>query len=451
MQNAPKKRTSRRWLWIVGAVVVVGIAVFAYTRLTASTTRRASAQTRATTARVQTGNISGSITASGHLQAHQSVSLTMQATGVVKEVDVKVGDKVTAGQTLIKLDDTDAQSSLKAAQNALAEAQLSAQSAQVTYSSDAGYKPSDSSLASAIATANNAAAAVQAAQADYDNIAFKPDKSSTQQSLALAQATNNYVSAKAQLDSVLTTKPDLATPKINLDLANLKVSDAQIALNNAQTALARTTLVAPFDGTITALNTDVGETVSGPAVQMISSNNLEVLLLVGETDMASLAVGNPASFTLSTWPSTTITGKVTAIDPTPTVGSNADVINYGVHISVDKTSLPIMVGMTANATITTFDLSNVLLVPNGAVTLDSTSGKYYVNQVSNGQTKRVQVTIGVHNTQFTQILSGLKAGDEIQVSGLSASGTTGGARGGGGFLFGGGGGGPRPGGPGGGG
>ena len=429
MQNRLKKLTSgRRWLWIVGAVIVISIAAFAYTQLNGST-RRARAQTGAQTSKVQIGNISGTVTATGHLQAHQDVSLSLQTSGVVKEVDVKVGDKVTAGQTLLKLDDTDAQRSLKSAQNALAEAQLSAQAAQVTYNSDAGYKPSESSLASAIANANNAAAAVQAAQADYDKVAFKPNVSATSQSLALAQATNNYTAAKASLDSVLSTHPDLSTPKINLDLANLKVSDAQIALDAAQTALNRTTLVAPFDGTITAVNTDVDETASSSVVEMISADNLEALVLVGETDMASLKVGEAVRFTLSTWPDTTLTGKVIAIDPKPTAGSNADVINYGVHISVDKTSLPIMDGMTANATITTFDLKGVLLVPNGAVTLD-TDGKYYVTLVANGQSKKTEVTIGVHNSQYTQILTGLKAGDVIQVSGLAAPVRSGGAPGG---------------------
>ena len=342
MQSTIKKVTSgRRWMWIVGAVVVVGIAIFAYTRLS-TPSHRASAQTRAQTTQVKTGNISGIVTASGHLQAHQTVTLQMQATGVVKEVDVKVGDKVTAGQTLLKLDDTDAQRNLKSAQNALDEAKLSAQSAQVTFNSDAGYKPSESSLASAIASASNAAAAVQAAQADYDRVAFKPSISSTSQSLALAQATNNYTAAKASLDSVLSTHPDLTAPKINLDLANLKVSDAQLALDASQVALNRTTLVAPFDGTITAVSTDVGETASGGVVQMMSAANLEGLVMVGE-DMASLQPGEPATFTLSTWPDTALKGKVTSVDPTPTAGTNADVINYGVHISVDKTNLPIMV------------------------------------------------------------------------------------------------------------
>ncbi len=411
-------KSRRRWLWIVGAVIVIGIAVFAYPRI-AGGTRRGSGQARAQTGKVTVGDISGIVTASGHLQAHQNVSLSLQTTGVVKEIDVKVGDKVTTGQVLLKLDDTDAQRSLKVAQNALEEAKLNAQSAQVTYDSNANYKPSNSALASAVANANNAAAAVQAAQANYNRVAFMPNISGTSQSLALAQATNNYDAAKASLDALLTNRPELATPKINLDLANLKVNDAQLALDAAQTTLDRMTLVAPFDGTITAINTDAGETASNAVISMISGDNMEALLLVGETDMSSLAVGEPVTFTLSTWPDTTLKGKVIGIDPTPTAGTNADVINYGIHISVDKTNLPILVGMTVNATITTFDLKGVLLVPNGAVTLD-TDGKYYVNLVSHGQIQKTEVKIGVHNTQYTQIVSGLNAGDEIQVSGLTA-------------------------------
>lgn len=418
LDRLKKLVAGRRWLWIVGVVVVIGGALFAYTRISASN-RRAAFAARNETAKVQSGDISGTVTASGHLQAHQSVSLSMQTSGIVKEIDVVVGDKVKVGQTLLKLDDTDAQRSVKSAQNALDEAKLSAKSAQITYDSDAGYKPSDSSLASAIANANNAAAAVQAAQANYDHVAFKPNISSTSQSLALAQATNNYNAAKASLDAVLTNRPELATPKINLDLANLKVDDAQIALDAAQATLDRATLAAPFDGTITAVNTQIGASASSTVINMISADNLEGQLLIGETDMAALSIGEPVTFTLSTWPDTTLKGKVIGIDPTPTVGTNADVINYGVRISVDNTDLPILVGMTINATITTYNLKGVLLVPNGAVILD-TDGKYYVYLVSNGQSQKTEVKIGVHNSDFTQIVSGLSEGDEIQVSGLTA-------------------------------
>lgn len=442
MQNMFRKLFSgRRRLWIIGAVLVIGVAIFAYSRTAASARTTSATQTQSKTSKITTGDISGSVTASGHLQAMQDISLSLQTSGVVKELDVKVGDKVTAGQTLLKLDDTTAQRDLALAQNALEEAKLDVQSAQVTYNSDAGYKPSDSSLASAIATANNAAADVQAAQADYDRVAFNPDVSSTSQSKALAQATNTYIAAKASLDGVLSTKPDLTSPKIALDLANLKVKDAEFTVEAAQATLNETTLVAPFSGTIKTVSTAVGETASSAVIDMISADNLEGLLSVGESDMTSLKVGEAVSFTLSAWPSSTLHGQVTAIEPSPTSDSTSDVVNYGVHISVDKSDLPVLVGMSISATITTFDLKGVLLAPNGAVALGS-DGKYYATQVVNGQTKKTEVTIGVHNSQYTQILSGLKEGDVVQVTGTT---TTTSSRVGGGMIMGGGG----PGGPGG--
>ena len=180
------------------------------------------------------------------------------------------------------------------------------------------------------------------------------------------------------------------------------------------------TLTAPFSGTIKAVNTDVGETASGVVIEMIGSNSLEGLLSVGESDMTSLSVGQQVNFTLSAWPSETLHGQVTSIDPSPTSDSTSDVVNYGVHISVDKTDLPVRVGMSISATVTTFDIKNALIVPNDAVTLGE-DGKYYVNQVVNGQTKKTEVTIGVHSTTYTQILTGLKAGDEVEASATTTS------------------------------
>jgi multidrug efflux pump subunit AcrA (membrane-fusion protein) len=178
------------------------------------------------------------------------------------------------------------------------------------------------------------------------------------------------------------------------------------------------------------VNTDVGEMAGGAVVELISSDNLEGLLTVDEVDMAALDVKEPATVTLDTWPDTPLKGMVISIDPKSTAGSNADVVNFGVHISLEKSNLPLRDGMTINATITTFDLKGVLLVLNGAVTLEN--GKYYVNLITSSGTKKTEVKIGVHSNQYTQILSGLKAGDEVQANGLTAPVRTGGGFGGGG-------------------
>jgi len=234
----------------------------------------------------------------------------------------------------------------------------------------------------------------------------------------LQQATNNYIQSKANLDYILTNRPELASPQINLDIANLGVVDAELALEGAKSALARMTLAAPFDGTITVVNVHEGEMASGVVLQIITTDQLEGLLEVGEVDLANLSVNQPATVTLDAWPTTNLIGHVTGIDPAPVVSANNDVVNYGVRIALDKTDLPIRTGMSFRATVQTFNLKHVLLVPNGAVTLEN--GKYYVAVIGPDKSQiKVEVTIGVHNFDQTQILSGLEEGDVVVVNALA--------------------------------
>ena len=405
-----------RWILLAIAVLIVGAVIVGISAISAR--RNASAEPEIQTVAVAYGDISGDFSASGHLEANQDVSLAMPTSGIVKAVRVKVGDQVKHGDILVQLDDTDALRNVKVAENGLETAKLQAQSAELNYNKSAGWKPNDNQLASAVASANNAAAAVQAAQSDYDRVAFIPSISGTQQSLALQQATNNYIQSKANLDYILTNRPELAGPQINLDIANLGVVDAQLSLDGAKSALARLTLVAPFDGTITVVNVHEGEMAGGAVVQIITADRLEGLLDVGEVDLANLSLNQPATITLDAWPTVALTGRVTGIDPAPVVSSNSDVVNYGVHLTIDPTDLPIRTGMSFRATIQTFNMKHVLLVPNGAVTLED--GKYYVTLVNADKSqKKVEVIIGVHNFDQTQILSGLEEGNEVVVNSIA--------------------------------
>jgi RND family efflux transporter MFP subunit len=406
-------KTGRRWIWVLGGLILILAVIAAAISASAGTSKN---DKRPETAEVTTGDLSGSITASGHVAPRQDISLAFQTSGVVKEVNVKVGDTVKAGSVLARLDDSDAQRSVKMAQNALDEANLKVQSAQTAYNADAFWRPNDKQLAAASASAANAAAAVQAAQSDYDQVQWLPWVSSTQQSLTLQQATNNYTEARANLEYLLNNRPNLTPAKINLELANLSVLDAQLALDAAQSTLKKANLVAPFDGTITVVTISAGEVPSGGAIEMITSDDLEVVLKVDEVDMASLDVNQPVSLTLDTWPDKPLTGKVLSIDPkaAPSAADSSDVVNYYVHVTIDKNDLPIRVGMTANATITVFDLKNVLLVPNSAVSQQG--GKFTVTIVTASGSEKTEITIGMRNSQFTQVLSGLKAGDVVRIN-----------------------------------
>jgi multidrug efflux pump subunit AcrA (membrane-fusion protein) len=88
-----------------------------------------------------------------------------------------------------------------------------------------------------------------------------------------------------------------------------------------------------------------------------------------------------------------------------------------VHVSIDKADVKLLVGMTANANIETFSLKDVLLVPNSAIFPNRDTGTYYVNLVkADGKVEKTDVTIGAHNTDYTQILSGIEDGAELETN-----------------------------------
>jgi multidrug efflux pump subunit AcrA (membrane-fusion protein) len=72
--------------------------------------------------------------------------------------------------------------------------------------------------------------------------------------------------------------------------------------------------------------------------------------------------------------------------------------------------------MTANADLITAERNNVLLVPNRAITVDREAGAYYVNQIEGEGTSRVKVRVGLRDSQYTEITSGLQEGDSISIA-----------------------------------
>lgn len=401
-------------MWIVGVIVIVMIAAFVGNRIVSS---NAQAEPEPETATVFTGDISGSITGSGHLEPRQDVSLSMATTGIVADVTVEVGDTVRAGEVLVRLDDTDAHQNLAKARLQVANAALNVQSAQDTLDSRVQWAPNQKQVAAAEAELANAEANLEQAQSAYDKIAWLPAVSSTQASLNLEQATNTHNVAQANLDYLLSNRPDTDSATISLESANLSLQEAKINLEAAQTALDKTILKAPFAGTITAVNVAEGEAASGVVIEMVSTGKLEAVLDIDEIDIGALEVGQPAVVTLTTWPDAQIEGEVTFIAPQANKNTGSDVVNYQVRLSLGETDLQLRAGMTANATITTFNLEDVLLISNRAVRSDREISKYYVDLITGQGVEKTEVKIGVHNDTYTQILSGLEDGDVLLVDG----------------------------------
>ncbi|MFA6995207.1 MAG: efflux RND transporter periplasmic adaptor subunit [Patescibacteria group bacterium] len=224
---------------------------------------------------------------------------------------------------------------------------------------------------------------------------------SAQAALQQAQATLAQQSAKAQ-------STDIA-------MAQAQILSAQGTVDAARANLNNTYLKAPVDGTITSVDTKIGQQVSAlqEVVVLQDINSLHTESYVSEANIASLQIDQTVDYTFDALgPDNHFSGKILTIDPASTVISG--VVDYLV-----KATLPnipeIKPGMTVNMTIEIASKNKVLAVPSSA--LIDQNNQSYIRIIDNTQTKnyhQVPVQIGLRaDGGLVEIISGLSAGQEI--------------------------------------
>lgn len=276
--------------------------------------------------------------------------------------------------------------------------------------------PDSNTVASSQASLASSAAQYDAAVARHEALLA----GASAEEIAAAEA--DLANAQAALDKLLAGASDT-----DIKMQEIRLAQAETALQDAQLKLEKATLTAPFAGVVTAVHVSEGELASGLAVEIVDPHSLEAVLSVDEIDVGQLAVGQPATITLETWPNEEIGGEITAV--APSAASNGGLVTYEVHLSLADTELPVRVGMTANANLLTDSREDVLLVPNAALTADREKGTYTVNLVrpaEDGTTNftQVEVSIGLKDNLNTQITDGLVEGDAVLIGELTAPTTT---------------------------
>lgn len=265
---------------------------------------------------------------------------------------------------------------------------------------------------------------------------------------------NTYIGqANSHLGSLLTGKNSIVTYKysiaekteslaklksgadpLDIDSQKLAVRQKENALADAEAELANYFVRASFDGTLTKLNIKKGEAASSGAVlgTLITRQKLAQISL-NEVDVAKIKLGQKANITFDAVSGLTISGEVVEIDAIGTVAQG--VVTYNVKIVFDTQDERVKAGMSVSAAVITDVKQDVLAVPNSAV--KSTGGTYYVEvfdpplAVSGGNQGtpskispiRMPVTIGVANDALTEIVSGMKGGEQAVVRTITTTAT----------------------------
>ena len=205
--------------------------------------------------------------------------------------------------------------------------------------------------------------------------------------------------AKAQADLDLKQAPARVE---DIALYEARVKKAQATLQLALDKYDETILRAPIDGVITDINFEIGEqtSLSTPVITMLATENYEIEVDIPESDIVKIDIGDKAEITLDAFTSDdTFAGVVTTINPAQT--EIQDVIYYRVTVTFDHDQPEavnllfnkIKPGMTANVTVKTAEVKDVLMIPLRAV--KDEGGKKIVQVLQNNQSQSVEVTLGL--------------------------------------------------------
>ncbi len=200
---------------------------------------------------------------------------------------------------------------------------------------------------------------------------------------------------------------------IDIRAQQTRVDAAKAAADAARNEVAKMSLLAPFDGTVSRVNVSVGEmgTTGATSISMVSNSKYEIDALVSEADIAKVTVGETATVTLDTFGGEKFDAVVAAVDPAQTVTNGIGA--YGIKLQFVKDDPRIKSGMTANVLLATGERQGALAVPKSAI-ITRGANKFVLVLNGDGGTAETPVTVGIEGANgLVEIVSGLKEGDKV--------------------------------------
>ncbi len=325
------------------------------------------------TYKVEPTSLSEIVTATGTMESVTSVDVGTQVTGIISSLYVDFNDQVTKGQLIAEIDKTVLQSELQSADATLA-------SAKVTY--------------------------------DYTK--------------------RNYERDKALHDEKLISDYEFQTSKKDYEVAKMAYEKGQADRVRAAKNLTYAEITSPIDGIVVSREVEVGQTVvsnmSVASLYVIADlDHMQVVGAVDEADIGQVKVGQHVTFTVDAYPEDTFTGTVTQVRINPTTTNN--VVTYEVIVSTTNPDHKLLPGMTANLSIFTLELEGATAVPLKALKFEpmpdnegsdlpqpqplKEAAKNSVWVVRDNKLVETAVELGMKNSVYQQITSGLKQGDVV--------------------------------------
>jgi RND family efflux transporter MFP subunit len=475
------------WLAIV-AIILTASGYFYYSNVFLATRTTTSSEVQ--TAIAQRGDLVVSASGTGTLIAQTDASFGFDTSGQVKEINVKVGDQVEAGQVLAQLDDTLAQMEYVEAQQTLEElysaVSIATVQQEIGTAQDAEFYAhewleyllspevveaeenlaiAEQKLAEAQAEAgsNPSDATNQTVKAREQTVVYLQDKLTQAQEyyenyyLPETFGTYENVGSRRHPKQVLATKTDpvtgeevpvidepsaadLTTARNNYAQAQETVKQgelylealntgvipegatgekittlyqAQLALENAQSGLDATQLVAPISGTVTSLELSLGEQVDTSSVITISQLSQPYTLdaYLEEADWDKAQIDNQVNVTFDLLPEQTYPGTVTLVYPELSESFESSLVHLVLQLD-QSINQDLPAGTGATVEVVGGEAEDVVLVPVDTIH-ETEDGEPVVTVLQNSQQSEREVELGLRNETYAEVKSGLDAGEIV--------------------------------------
>lgn len=358
---------------VIIALVAVGIAIFVKVR------KSNAPQIAFNTVKIEKGDISSFVTATGTVEPMTEVEVGTQVSGIIDKIYVDYNSIVQQGQLIAEMD-------------------------KVTLESE-----------------------LESAQAMYDG-----------NKAEFEYQEKNYKRNKQLFEKQLISETDYETSEYNYKMAKSNMDNSKASLDKAKRNLSYATITSPIDGIVIDKAVEEGQTVAAgfetPTLFTIAADltQMQVVADVDEADIGGVEEGQRVTFTVDAYPGDTFDGRVTQIrlgsssETSSTTSTTESVITYEVVISAQNPELKLKPRLTANVTIYTLDKPNAVSVPSKALRFTPepplVSEEYTVIDCDakdklwtlDGMTfKAHAVETGLSNGIRTEIVSGLDEGTSV--------------------------------------
>ena len=419
MQKVSKKTAIK---WGVAAIVVLLLGIFAYQQL-----KPKAAEPNYLTAKAKIGDIENNVMASGKVKALNTVEVGAQVSGEVKKLYVDIGDQVQQGDLIAQIDQVTQRNALDNQQATLEQSAAALQSAQADVLSKRA------NLKSAYADLASKQSELKQAQSDFARLKSLVEIDAISQQEYDTQATA-VQTAKAAVDNaraaIDTAKAAIVTANADISSQQAELRKSQTNVNTAQQDLGYTTIRAPMSGTVVSITTEQGSTVNAnqtapTIVTLADLSTVRINAQISEADVINVQAGMPVYFNIIGNPEQKFDATLKAIEPAPEqiseTSSTDTAIYYIGYLEVPNPERRFRIDMTAQVYVVIDQAKDALLIPSTALknSKTDTSGKTTATVrvlQADGTVKEQPVTVGINNRVNAQILSGLKAGDDVILS-----------------------------------